>query len=114
MKASEIEGLSIKEIEERLDNEKTFLIRQKLNHAISPLDNPMKIRETKKTIARLCTILKNKKDGEAGKEIEETVDIKGTEEAKAVKEDKEIKGNEEVKEIKEIKGAKEEVKKKKK
>ncbi len=64
MKISEIEGLTIKEIEERLDNEKTFLIRQRLNHAISPLDNPMKIKETKKTIARLFTILKKKKTEE--------------------------------------------------
>ncbi len=76
MKASEIEGLSIKEIEERIDNEKTFLIRQKLNHAISPLDNPMKIRETKRTIARLYTILKKKKE----------IDVDTVNEANAVNE----------------------------
>jgi large subunit ribosomal protein L29 len=56
MKASEIKELTVKEIEERIDNEKNFLIKQKLNHAISPLDNPLKIRETKRTIARLETI----------------------------------------------------------
>jgi large subunit ribosomal protein L29 len=56
MKASEIKELTVKEIEERIDNEKNFLIKQKLNHAISPLDNPLKIRETKRTIARLKTI----------------------------------------------------------
>ena len=61
MKTSEITELSIKEIEERIDNEQTFLIRQKLNHAISPLDNPMKIKETRKNIARLKTLLRNKK-----------------------------------------------------
>ena len=60
MKASEIIELTVKEIEERIDNEKNFLIKQKLNHAISPLDNPLKIRETKKTIARLETILRKK------------------------------------------------------
>jgi len=60
MKASEITELTVKEIEERIDNEKNFLIKQKLNHAISPLDNPLKIRETKKTIARLKTILRKK------------------------------------------------------
>ena len=64
MKTSEIEGLTVKEIEERIDNERTFLIRQKLNHAISPLDNPMKIRVTKRTIARLSTLLKTKKEEE--------------------------------------------------
>jgi large subunit ribosomal protein L29 len=56
MKASEINELSVKEI----DNERNFLIKQKLNHAISPLDNPLKIRETKKTIARLETVLRKK------------------------------------------------------
>ena len=57
MKASEITEL---EIEERIDNEKNFLVKQRLNHAISPLDNPLKIMETKKTIARLETILRKK------------------------------------------------------
>ena len=60
MKASEINELTVKEIEERIDNEKDFLIKQKLNHAISPLDNPLKIRETKRTIARLQTIRRQK------------------------------------------------------
>ena len=60
MKASEITELTVKEIEERIDNEKNFLVKQRLNHAISPLDNPLKIRETKKTIARLETILRKK------------------------------------------------------
>ena len=60
MKASEIRELSIKEIEERIDNEKNFLIKQKLNHAISPLDNPLKIKETRRIIARLKTIHRKK------------------------------------------------------
>lgn len=60
MKASEVRELSITEIQERIDNEVNFLSRQKLNHAISPLDNPNKIKESRKTIARLRTILKEK------------------------------------------------------
>lgn len=64
MKTSEITELSIKEIEERIDNEQTFLIRQKLNHSISPLDNPMKIKETRRNIARLKTLLRDKKMNE--------------------------------------------------
>ena len=60
MKASEVRELSIPEIRERIDNEVNFLARQKLNHAISPLDNPIKIQESRKTIARLKTILKEK------------------------------------------------------
>lgn len=61
MKTSEIKELSVKEIEERLDNEKLFLVKQKLNHAISPLDNPMKIKESRRNVARLKTILHQKK-----------------------------------------------------
>jgi len=64
MKTSEIKELSIKEIEERLDNEKLFLVNQKLNHAISPLDNPMKIKESRRNVARLKTILHQKKMNE--------------------------------------------------
>lgn len=55
MKSSEIRELSNQELLERIDNEKTSLVRMKLNHAISPLENPQKIKETRKTIARLMT-----------------------------------------------------------
>lgn len=57
MKTSEIRELSTKEIEERIDTFETQLLKLKMNHAVSPLDNPMKINETRKTIARLKTIL---------------------------------------------------------
>jgi large subunit ribosomal protein L29 len=52
---SEIKELSSQELLERLDNEKSALVRMKLNHAISPLDNPIKIKYTRKNIARLET-----------------------------------------------------------
>lgn len=46
-----------KELQERLDNEKDYLARLKLNHAISPLDNPNKIVESRRNIARMMTEL---------------------------------------------------------
>ncbi len=55
MKSSEIRELSIKELEERLESEESMLVRMKMNHAVSPLDNPNKIVETRKNIARLKT-----------------------------------------------------------
>jgi large subunit ribosomal protein L29 len=58
MKASEIRELSIQEIQERIEDYKTVLTKLKLNHAVSPLDNPNKIGQTKKDIARLNTELK--------------------------------------------------------
>jgi len=60
MKTSEIRELSTADIIERIDTEQTMLIRMKLNHAISPLDNPKKISQTKVTIARLLTELRKR------------------------------------------------------
>ena len=58
MKTSEIIELSTSDLLERIDTEKTLLVRMKLNHAITPLDNPQKVREVKLTIARLQTELR--------------------------------------------------------
>ena len=50
--------LTLKEIEERIESEQSMLIRLKMNHAVSPMDNPNKIGETRRDIARLNTELK--------------------------------------------------------
>jgi large subunit ribosomal protein L29 len=60
MKISEIRELSTPDLLERIDTEKTMLVRLKLNHAISPLDNPQKIKEARLTIARLMTELRTR------------------------------------------------------
>ena len=60
MKTSEIKEFTVKELEERIENEQSFLTKMKLNHAISPLDNPMKIRDARRNIARLRTELKSR------------------------------------------------------
>ncbi len=57
MKISEIKELTSKEIVERLQVEKENLVRLKLNHAVSPLENPFKIKESRQDIARMKTIL---------------------------------------------------------
>jgi large subunit ribosomal protein L29 len=55
MKSSEIKELTIQELRERLESEETLMVRMKMNHAVSPLDNPIKIVETRRNIARLKT-----------------------------------------------------------
>jgi large subunit ribosomal protein L29 len=60
MKNSEIKELTTKELIEKIDIEKTQLTRLKLNHAVSPLDNPLKITQTRKDIARLKTELRKR------------------------------------------------------
>ena len=55
MKSSEIRELTITELEERLESEENMMVRMRMNHAVSPLDNPNKIVETRRDIARLKT-----------------------------------------------------------
>jgi len=52
---------------ERIDTEKTMLVRMKMNHAITPLDNPLKLQQTKLTIARLLTELRARESKEKSK-----------------------------------------------
>ena len=60
MKIREIKELNNKEIQERMDAEKEHLVRLKLNHSISPLDNPLQIKEVRRTVARLATELRQR------------------------------------------------------
>jgi large subunit ribosomal protein L29 len=54
-KKAHIKELTTKELQERIDAEKSVLTKLTLNHAISPLDNPMKVRNTRRDIARMMT-----------------------------------------------------------
>lgn len=67
MKASEVRELTIKEIEEKIEIEQDLLTKQRLNHAVSPLDNPQKLKETRRNVARLKTILCEKELNEDNK-----------------------------------------------
>jgi large subunit ribosomal protein L29 len=60
MKTREIKELNNKEIQERMDAEVEHLVRLKLNHSISPLDNPLQIKEVRRTIARFATELRQR------------------------------------------------------
>jgi large subunit ribosomal protein L29 len=60
MKISEIRELSTSELRERLDTERSLLLKLRMNHAVSPLDNPLKIPATRKNIARMNTELRHR------------------------------------------------------
>jgi len=60
MKNSEIKELTTKEIAERIDTEMDKLTRMKLNHAISPLENPIVLVGIRKDIARLKTEMRSR------------------------------------------------------
>lgn len=60
MEQKVIRELTTGEIIERLDEEKKQLMKLKLNHAVSPLDNPNKINVYRRTVARLETELRRR------------------------------------------------------
>ena len=60
MEQKVIRELTTSEILERLDEEQRQITKLKLNHAVSPLENPNKIKAYRKTIARLQTELRTR------------------------------------------------------
>ena len=60
MKNSEIRALSLDEIQQKISGEEEAFNKLKFAHAISPIENPMKIKGSKKLIARLKTELRSK------------------------------------------------------
>lgn len=60
MKNSEIKALSVEELTEKLTAEQDNFQKLNFAHAISPIENPMKIRQSRKLIARLQTELRAK------------------------------------------------------
>ncbi|HOO68760.1 MAG: 50S ribosomal protein L29 [Bacteroidales bacterium] len=61
MKAPEIRELSVKDLSDRIEAEKANLLRLKMNHAISPVDDLSQIKKARRNIARMLTILSETK-----------------------------------------------------
>ena len=60
MKANEVRKMSSAELETKLADLKKDLFNLRLQHATNQLDNPMQIAATKKDIARVKTIIREK------------------------------------------------------
>jgi large subunit ribosomal protein L29 len=57
MKNAEIQKLGVEELIKQIAAEQENISRLKLAHAISPIENPMRIRQNRKLIAKLETAL---------------------------------------------------------
>lgn len=62
MKYADIKTLTDEELSEKIVSEKDSLEKLKFAHAISQIENPMTIRASRKTIARLQTELSARKN----------------------------------------------------
>ena len=60
MKTVEIKEMSVQDLQERVASEKARLATMKVQHAVSPVENPSEIKKTRRDIARMLTILSQK------------------------------------------------------
>ena len=60
MKIAEIRELSTKELVERIDAEVAAYDQKVINHSISPSENPAQIKQQRRMIARMKTVLRQR------------------------------------------------------
>jgi len=60
MKASEIIELTTEELQDKLIEEKSNLAKLRLTHTVSQLENPLKLRDARKDVARVSTELRRR------------------------------------------------------
>ena len=62
MKASEVRAMSVAQLNEKIDALKKDLFFLRMQHATNQLDNPQKLVETKRDIARVKTMIREKEE----------------------------------------------------
>ncbi len=62
MKTAEVRALTLEELAEKIETAKAQYNQMLLNHAVAPLENPSEIKKARRDIARMMTILTEKKN----------------------------------------------------
>ena len=65
MKANEVRKMNAEQLNEKLTGLKKDLFYLRMQHATNQLDNPLKIKETKRDIARVKTIIREQQTAAA-------------------------------------------------
>ena len=60
MKIEEIKRLADKDLREKLEQTEAALNNMKLNHQVTPLENPMQIKAVRRDVARMKTALRQR------------------------------------------------------
>ena len=60
MKIAEIRELSTQELLERVDAEVAAYAQKRINHSITPMENPSQLKQQRKLIARMKTELRER------------------------------------------------------
>ena len=64
MKAAEVRDMTVQELENKLVDQKKELFALRFQHTVNQLDNPARLKDVKKDIARVKTILTEKSKAE--------------------------------------------------
>jgi large subunit ribosomal protein L29 len=64
MKASELRELSLEELEHKLEDLTQELFNLRFQHVTDQLENPMRLRQTKKDVARVKTVLRERQNAD--------------------------------------------------
>ena len=62
MKVQVLTDMPENELQDLLVSEREKLIKMKMSHAVSPMENPLQIKFTRKTIARVMTELSKRRN----------------------------------------------------
>ena len=62
MKATEARAMTVEQLNEKLASLKKDLFLLRMQHATNQLDNPLKLAETKRDIARVKTVIREKEE----------------------------------------------------
>ena len=65
-----LKDLSDKELQERLEVEQMLLVKMRINHAVSPLENPNVLNTTRKNIARINTEIRMRQISSENSKVE--------------------------------------------
>ena len=74
MKATEVRAMSVEDLEKKLADLKKDLFNLRLQNATNQLDNPNKIGDVKKDIARVKTIIREKQTASNADWLKEEID----------------------------------------
>jgi len=76
MESVEIKKLSDAELKEKVGNEESMLVKLRLQHAVSPIENPIKVRAQLKLVARLLTEVSARRKGVVAKAKAPAAEVK--------------------------------------
>lgn len=59
-KKQEIKDLTAQELNDKLENERSSLVKLRFNHAVSPVESPAQLRDKRKNVARILTEMRRR------------------------------------------------------